>query len=128
MNEDYAVIVKPLSEQDGGGYVAIVPDLPGCMSDGETAVEALTHVQDAIAAWITTARAEGHKIPTPGGGRSEFRQRLPRTLHATLTEMARTEGVSLNTLITALLAEGVGRHEAARPANTNDEMAHPKAY
>jgi len=125
MNKDYAIIVKPLSEQEGGGYAAVVPDLPGCMSDGETALEALTHVQDAIAAWIATARAEGRKVPTPGAGRSEFRQRLPRTLHATLTEMARTEGVSLNTLIATLLAEGVGRHEAVRPAN--DGLRRPKA-
>ena len=32
----YNVEVERLSEADGGGFVAIVPDLPGCMSDGET--------------------------------------------------------------------------------------------
>ena len=35
-NPDYAVLIEPLSEEDGGGFVATVPDLPGCMSDGDT--------------------------------------------------------------------------------------------
>jgi hypothetical protein len=32
------VIIEPLPQDDGGGFVALVPDLPGCMSDGETAI------------------------------------------------------------------------------------------
>lgn len=109
--ENYAVFVKPLTEAEGGGYVATVPDLPGCMSDGETMEEAVTNLTDAVAAWIATAMELGRPIPKPGEGRSEFRQRLPRTLHAQLTELARLEGVSLNTLIISLLAESVGRRE-----------------
>jgi antitoxin HicB len=62
---DYAIIVEPLSEEDGGGFVATVPDLPGCMSDGETALEALTNVQDAIRVWIEAANDLGHPIPKP---------------------------------------------------------------
>ena len=34
--EDYAIIVSQLPEEDGGGYLASFPDLPGCVSDGET--------------------------------------------------------------------------------------------
>ena len=44
----YPVIVSPLSEADGGGFAATVPDLPGCMSDGETPEEAIANVLDAI--------------------------------------------------------------------------------
>jgi antitoxin HicB len=47
---DYPVIIEPLAAENGGGFVAIVPDLPGCMSAGETAEEALANVRDAIAA------------------------------------------------------------------------------
>jgi len=61
----YPVIVSPLSEQDGGGFVATVPDLPGCMSDGETPEEALTNVQDAIDVWLEAARDLGRPIPPP---------------------------------------------------------------
>jgi predicted RNase H-like HicB family nuclease len=38
---EYPVIIEPLPEDEGGGFVALVPDLPGCMSDGETAEAAL---------------------------------------------------------------------------------------
>lgn len=62
---EYAVIVKPLSPDDGGGFVAVVPDLPGCMSDGETPSEALANVQDAIAAWIEAATELGRSVPLP---------------------------------------------------------------
>jgi antitoxin HicB len=61
----YPVVVQPLSAEDGGGFVATVPDLPGCMSDGETPEEALTNVQDAIATWIEAAKDMGRKVPKP---------------------------------------------------------------
>ena len=62
---EYPVIVQPLPPEDGGGFVATVPDLPGCMSDGETPEEALINVQDAIAAWIEAAVELGRKVPEP---------------------------------------------------------------
>ena len=61
----YAIIVEPLSAEDGGGFVATVPDLPGCMSDGETPQEALANVEDAIRAWIEAAKDLGHEVPLP---------------------------------------------------------------
>lgn len=61
----YAVVVEPLPKEDGGGFVASVPDLPGCMSDGETPEEALVNVQDAIAAWIEAAQDIGRAVPPP---------------------------------------------------------------
>jgi antitoxin HicB len=62
---EYPVIVSPLSENDGGGFLATVPDLPGCLSDGETPEEAIVNVQDAILAWIEAAHDLGRDIPTP---------------------------------------------------------------
>jgi antitoxin HicB len=61
----YPVTIEPLSDADGGGFVAFVPDLPGCMSDGTTPEEALANVQDAIATWIEAARDLGHPVPSP---------------------------------------------------------------
>ena len=61
----YPVVVQPLKDEDGGGFIATVPDLPGCMSDGETPEEALLNVQDAIAAWIEAANDTGRKVPKP---------------------------------------------------------------
>lgn len=62
---DYAIIVEALPAEDGGGFIATVPDLPGCMSDGETPQEALLNVQDAIKAWIEAAQDMGHTVPLP---------------------------------------------------------------
>jgi predicted RNase H-like HicB family nuclease len=62
---EYPVIVTPLPAEDGGGFLVTVPDLPGCMSDGETPEEAIANVQDAIAAWIEAARELERDIPSP---------------------------------------------------------------
>jgi antitoxin HicB len=62
---EYPVFVEPLAPEDGGGFLATVPDLPGCMSDGETPEEAITNVQEAIEAWLEAARDLGHEIPKP---------------------------------------------------------------
>jgi predicted RNase H-like HicB family nuclease len=59
------VLIEPLPPEDGGGYLAIVPDLPGCMSDGETRELAARNVGDAITAWIEEAQALGRPIPAP---------------------------------------------------------------
>lgn len=61
----YPVLIQPLSEEDGGGFLATVPDLPGCMSDGETPQEAVVNVQDAILTWIEAAHDMGHPVPPP---------------------------------------------------------------
>jgi len=61
----YPVLISPLSDEDGGGFLATVPDLPGCMSDGETPAEAIENVQDAIEEWLDLARKLGRDIPIP---------------------------------------------------------------
>jgi antitoxin HicB len=62
---DYAVVIEPLPEEDGGGYLATVPDLPGCMSDGDTREAAARNIEDAIACWLEEANAIGREIPAP---------------------------------------------------------------
>jgi predicted RNase H-like HicB family nuclease len=65
MKLEYAVRIERLAEDDGGGYLATVPDLPGCMSDGATPEEALKNVQEAIASWIEAAKEWKQPIPKP---------------------------------------------------------------
>lgn len=62
---DYEIDVRPLAEELGGGYVALVPDLPGCMSDGETPEQALAGAYDAVECWIETAQKAGRQVPQP---------------------------------------------------------------
>jgi len=112
----YAHVVEPLTQEDGGGYLITFPDLPGCMSDGESEAEALTNARDAFSAWISARAHMGKPIPKPTrhGETAEpvrLMQRLPRSLHSSLVVRAKAEGTSLNTLVTMLLAEGIGRRE-----------------
>ena len=65
MKLEYAVRIDRLAESDGGGYLATVPDLPGCMSDGATPEEALGNVQEAIVSWIEADKEWKREIPTP---------------------------------------------------------------
>ena len=62
---EYAVGIERLAESDGRGYLATVPDLPGCMSDGDTPEEALKNVLEAIASWIEAAKEWKMDIPQP---------------------------------------------------------------
>lgn len=62
---EYPIVVDPLPAEEGGDFLAMAPDLPGCMSDGDTPEEALANIQDAIAAWIEAARGLGHAVPKP---------------------------------------------------------------
>ena len=49
------------SEEDGG-YIATVPDLPGCSAWGETEADAIREAHEAIAAWLEAAQAAGRAI------------------------------------------------------------------
>ena len=52
---------------DDQAYVAEVPELPGCMADGETYQEALANAEIVIGEWLDTARDLGRTIPEPKG-------------------------------------------------------------
>jgi predicted RNase H-like HicB family nuclease len=56
----YRFTIRPLAEDEGGGYLIEFPDLPGCMSDGATIKEAITNGMDAMRGWIGTLWAEAH--------------------------------------------------------------------
>jgi antitoxin HicB len=73
----YEIRVTPLSQEDGGGYMAMVPDLDGCVSDGETPQEAVANAMDAIAQWLQAHREMGRDIPAPGSASGP--QTFPRT-------------------------------------------------
>jgi antitoxin HicB len=61
----YRIVLRPLHAEDGGGWLAEVPDLPGRMSDGETPPQAAENVMDAITCWIEAAEEDGRPVPVP---------------------------------------------------------------
>ena len=63
--EDYPINLSPIPEDEGGGYMATFPDLPGCIADGDTTEEAIAEARDAFAAWTAMVLEDVGKIPAP---------------------------------------------------------------
>ncbi|MGQ9365564.1 type II toxin-antitoxin system HicB family antitoxin [Azospirillum sp. ST 5-10] len=61
----YPVIVRPVPPEDGTGYRADVPDLPGCTAGGATPAAAEAAARSAIDAWVAEATAAGRPVPPP---------------------------------------------------------------
>ena len=61
----YKYAIEIFYSEDDEGYIAVVPELPGCSAFGETEKDALKEVMVAMELWLKTAEKEGRKIPTP---------------------------------------------------------------
>lgn len=104
----YKVVLYPAEE---GGYAIEIPELPGCISQGQTLEEAYEMIQDAKKGWFDIALQDGETIPEPARVEEysgKFNIRMPKSLHRTLVEKAKEENVSLNQYINYQLARGVG--------------------
>lgn len=110
----YPFEIRHLSEKEGGGYLISFPDLPGCISDGETIEEAIKNGIDSMNSWIETSQEFKDPVPEPGSSQASgrFVQRIPKSLHARLSARAKQEGVSMNAFVTAIIAESLGKREA----------------
>lgn len=108
----YEVVISPLSEEDGGGYIVHVPDLFGCVADGETREEAVASIDDAIESWKLVMAEDGKEIPEPGAARAKFESRenkVDETLKAyvelvdTQKELIEQQNKALDSLRSQLL-------------------------
>lgn len=102
-----------LVKEAEGGYTALIPDLPGCVSVGETIEEAVGMIEDARRLWLEVAYEHGDEIPLPSTERNyggKVLVRMPPSLHRRLAEGAEVEGVSLNQHIVGLLSEASALH------------------
>jgi len=101
-----------LRRDTDGDVVAHIEELPGCVAHGETDQEALANIDEMQRAWIEEALEANQPVPEPlpveAKASGRWLQRVPRSLHAKLTTIARREGASLNQLVTTFLAEAVG--------------------
>jgi antitoxin HicB len=57
----FNIILRPEPE---GGFTAIVPALPGCVTYGRSLAEARTMVRDAIAGYVESLRKHNETVPT----------------------------------------------------------------
>lgn len=115
---DYPFEVRPLTPEEGGGFMVSFPDFAECISDGETVEEAIHNGQDALQATIAALRSKKLSVPAPNSGgvaSGKFVARVPKTIHARLATRARAEGVSLNALVLTFIAQGLGGSAADLP-------------
>ena len=106
--DQYSFVVRPLTAEEGSGFLCEFPDVPGCLGDGETPEEAIRDGRLALTAALKTLSDLGRDSPNPTKGSGQWRMRAPRSLHRRLALRAKAEGVSLNTFAVSLLAEGLG--------------------
>jgi antitoxin HicB len=88
---EYRFTVRPLAEEQGGGWLVEYANLPGCMSDGETIEEAIANSEDAKSCWIAAVKEAGRPIPPPAvawaeGYSGKWQLRTPKSLHRRLAK------------------------------------------
>jgi antitoxin HicB len=108
----YTIALRMDEDQD---WVARIQELEGCIAHGRDQAEALANLREVQEAWINLRLETGKPIPEPDPEEElpsgKWLQRVPRTLHKKLIEVAKKEETSLNQLVTSMLAEAV----AVRP-------------
>lgn len=123
----YTVVLRPDEE---GDVVARIAELPGCAAHGKTQAAALENLQEAQRLWIQDAIEAGDTVPTPETEAEslpsgKWVQRVPRSLHQRLAQMAKKENVSLNQLVTSMLSESVAGRTAVQLAAQHFNLAIP---
>ena len=108
--EDYMAMpyrMEIVEDSDEGGFVASYPDLPGCISCGESVEAAAANAQDAKRAWLEAAMEDGIAIRVPDSlddYSGQFKLRIPKSLHRSLAEHSQREGISMNQYCIYLLS------------------------
>lgn len=109
--DDYmkkAYRMEIVEDKDEGGFIVTYPDLPGCISCGETIESAVANAIDAKEVWFEAAIEEGIEINEPDSlddYSGQFKLRIPKSLHKSLAEHSQREGISMNQYCVYLLSK-----------------------
>lgn len=109
--DDYmkkAYRMEIVEDKDEGGFIVTYPDLPGCISCGETIESAVANAIDAKEVWLEAAIEEGIEINEPDSlddYSGKFKLRIPKSLHKSLAEHSQREGISMNQYCVYLLSK-----------------------
>ena len=107
-----------IPDKEEGGYGARYPELPGCITCGDTLDATVRNAEDAKREWIISTLEDGVDIPEPFADNlssysGQFKLRIPKTLHRTLSENAKREGISMNQYCLYLLTRNDALHTAS---------------
>ena len=93
MSSNYHIQINPLPPDEGGGFVAWVPDLQGCMSDGATPAEAIANATKAIDEWIEEAVRLRRAVSAPrlAAAAASMKRRDPESLEEILLRIAASD-------------------------------------
>lgn len=111
---EYPIKLYKEYEENDTYWVAEHPDLPGCMTHGNTKEEAIANLDDAKTSWIYTALSKGMSIPEPGAKSNiddcsgRILLRLPKELHYRLLQKASEDDTSLNQELLFLISTALG--------------------
>ena len=97
-----------VEDTDEGGFVVSFPELPGCITCGENIESAIANAMDAKQAWLEAAVEDGIEIHEPDDLEEysgQFKLRIPRSLHRSLAEHSKREGISMNQYCVYLLSK-----------------------
>lgn len=111
MELPYRMEIVPDKEE--GGYAVTFPELPGCLTCGETLESAVSNAEDVKMAWLMAALEEGQEIPAPDSLNDysgQFKLRIPKSLHRQLSEHSKREGISMNQYCLYLLSRNDAIH------------------
>ena len=98
-----------------GGYVVRFPELPGCLTCADTLEEAVRNAADCKKEWLSAAMEDGIDIPEPASEdeySGQFKLRIPKSLHKSLAEHSKAEGISMNQYCLYLLAKNDASYRA----------------
>jgi predicted RNase H-like HicB family nuclease len=115
----YTITIR---KDDEGDFVARISELPGCLAHGEDEASALQNLRSVERLWIEEALSAGITIPEPEDDSclpsGKWLQRVPRKLHRQLVDAARRDNISLNQLVTSMLAESLAVKSCAQVFQT----------
>lgn len=97
-----------IPDKDEGGFAVSFPELPGCLTCADTLQEAFDNAEQAKKEWLIAAIQNSINIPEPMTDENfsgQFKLRIPKSLHHSLSEHAKKEGISMNQYCLYLLSK-----------------------
>ncbi|MCL2153044.1 MAG: type II toxin-antitoxin system HicB family antitoxin [Oscillospiraceae bacterium] len=109
--------IEVVEDKEEGGFALCCPELPGCVTCAETISQGFDMIEDAKKCWFEACLEDRIPIPEPNhlnDFSGQFKLRIPKSLHKTLSERSRQEGISMNQYCLYLLSSGTSSNNTSR--------------